>query len=212
MWKTLPLVCLALAGSIAQAAQWTDLMNGKNLEGWEVRGDGSWSVMSDGTLVGQSDRQKPFKHQSWLYTNKEFTEFDLSFDYWMQLGANSGVSVGDHSRARYAIPGAEPGPPRTPARIAYEINLDNGEPVDYDITGSIYLLAKARTGVQNRTDWNHFEMQVRKDRIRVSINGHVVCEHATLPDRPTAGPIGLQLHDTRDVVMFRHIQLRTVEQ
>jgi hypothetical protein len=69
---------------------------------------------------------------------------------------------------------------------------------------------KARTGVQKRTDWNKFEMQVRKDRIRVSINGQLVCEHATLPDRPTTGPIGLQLHDTRDVVMFRRIRLRNV--
>jgi hypothetical protein len=207
MRKTIAVLFLASSG-VAPAAEWTSLMNGKNLDGWEVRGGGVWSVMSDGTLVGQADRQHPFPHQSWLYTKKEFAEYDLSFEYWMQLGSNSGVSVGDRSRARYAISSAEPGPPRTPARIAYEINLDNGEPVDYDITGSIYLLAKAKAGVQNRTDWNTLEMRVRKGSIRVSVNGQVVCEHATLPDRPTAGPIGLQLHDARDVVMFRQIRIR----
>jgi hypothetical protein len=51
-------------------------------------------------------------------------------------------------------------------------------------------------------------MRVRKGSIRVSVNGQVVCEHATLPDRHTAGPIGLQLHDARDVVMFRQIRIR----
>ncbi len=29
------------------------LFNGKNLDGWEVIGDSQWTVMADGTLVGQ---------------------------------------------------------------------------------------------------------------------------------------------------------------
>ena len=34
------------------AADWKPL-NGKNLDGWEVIGDGQWTVMADGTLLGQ---------------------------------------------------------------------------------------------------------------------------------------------------------------
>ena len=112
------------------------------------------------------------------------------------------------SRARYAVPGPEANPSKTPARIAYEINIDNGEPHDYDITGSIYLIVKAHTGVQNRLDWNTMDIQVRNNLIRVSLNGKVVAEHAGFPDRPKVGPIGLQLHDFRDVVMFRKIRVR----
>lgn len=200
-------VCLCLCG-LLRAGEWKDLTNGKNLDGWVVIGGGAWSVMQDGTILGQADPQHPFRHQSWIYTNAEFQEFDVRLDYWMRLGSNSGVSIGDQSRARYAVAGPESDANRTPARIAYEINIDNGPPVDYDITGSVYLLAKAEYGGQNRTDWNTLEIQVRKDLIRVLLNGKLVASHPGLPDRPKAGPIGLQLHDSRDVVMFRHIQIR----
>jgi hypothetical protein len=201
---------LCLCGT-SRAADWKDLLNGKNLDGWQVIGTGVWSVLKDGTLVGQADPQTPFQQQSWLYTKAEFQEFDLRLEYWMRLGSNSGVSIGDKSRARYAVSGPESDGHRTPARIAYEINIDNGQPVDYDITGSIYLIAKAEVGVQNRTDWNTLEIQARKNLIRVLVNGKVVAEHPGLPERPKAGPIGLQLHDSRDVVMFRNIQIKEAQ-
>lgn len=201
------LLLLAMTG-VLDAAEWKDLLNGKNLDGWEVVGNGVWSVLKDGTLVGQADPEKPFQQQSWLYTKSEFKEYDLQVNYWMRLGSNSGISIGDRSRARYAVPGPESNPERTPARIAYEINLDNGKPVDYDITGSLYLIAKAQPGLQNSTDWNTIEVQVRKNMIRVKVNDTTVVENPGVPDRPKAGPIGLQLHDNRDVIMFRNIRLR----
>jgi hypothetical protein len=43
------------------------------------------------------------------------------------------------------------------------------------------------------------------------VNGKVVAEHPGLPERPKAGPIGLQLHDSRDVVMFRNIQIKEAQ-
>jgi hypothetical protein len=201
-------LALLLAAPGFGSGGWTDLLNGKDLDGWEVIGNGVWSVLKGGVVVGQSDPQNPFKMQSWLYTKREFKQYDLTLDYWMRLGSNSGVSIGDGSRARYAVPGPEANPSKTPARIAYEINIDNGEPHDYDITGSIYLIVKAHTRVQNRLDWNTMDIQVRNNLIRVSLNGKVVAEHAGLPDRPKVGPIGLQLHDFRDVVMFRKIRVR----
>lgn len=201
---------LLLALSAAQPGGWTNLLNGIDLDGWEVVGGGVWSVMKDGTVTGQSDPRSPFKGQSWLYTRREFNEYDLYLEYWMRLGSNSGISIGDKSRARYAVPGPEADGKRTPARIAYEINIDNGPPVDYDITGSIYLFARAEQGVQNRNDWNSMEIQVRNNLIRVKVNGKVVVEHPGVPERPKAGPIGLQLHDSRDVLMFRNIRIREV--
>src|SRR5580698_1602801 len=47
-------ICLAtlLAGYLA-AADEKPMFNGKNLDGWEVIGDGQWTVMQDGTLLGQ---------------------------------------------------------------------------------------------------------------------------------------------------------------
>ena len=98
-----------------------DLFNHKNLDGWEVIGDGVWHVLSDGTLMGERDlrpvlRDAPFLHpggvgyrdwlnvQSWLYTKRnDFAQFDLTVEYWVRAGGNSGISIRDTSRAQYAI-------------------------------------------------------------------------------------------------------------
>ena len=42
----------ALSGPL-RAADAKPLFNGKNLDGWEIIGDGQWTVMSDGTVLGQ---------------------------------------------------------------------------------------------------------------------------------------------------------------
>ncbi len=193
--------------SCPAAETWVDLMNGKDLTGWEVRGKGVWTVLDGGILLGQCDPANPCLPQSWLYTEKEFEgSFDLSLDYWLRLGGNSGVSIGDRLRASNAIDPKAGGP--TPARTAYEVNIDNGPGGDYDITGSIYKLALAVPGVQRRTGWNTLLIEVRKDLIRVTLNGRLVAQHPRLPERPKNGPIGLQLHSPEDVVMFRNLRIR----
>lgn len=196
-----------LAASLATASDWIPLFDGKTLEGWEVIGEGVWTVMSDGTLLGQCDPRKPCLHQSWLYTKKEFGEFDLYLEFWTRLGGNSGVSIRDTSRARWAV-GTEWDPNRTPSHIGYEIQISNGYPDRYP-TGSIYLLAPAKDP-DMRNDWNTLEIESRFDRIRVKLNGKLVAEHPGLPDRPKVGPIGLQLHDRNSIVMFRNIRIREI--
>jgi hypothetical protein len=209
VWATLALVGLSCPLGAQQGSGWVDLFNGKDLTGWQVRGLGIWSALDGGILMGQCDPAKPCLPQSWLYTEKEFSgEFDLSLEYWLRIGGNSGVSIGDRLRAKFAIDPKSGYP--TPARSAYEVNIDNGPGVDYDITGSIYKLALAKKGVQRRTDWNTLFIEVRKDLIRVNLNGQVVAEHPGLPERPKDGPIGLQLHSPEDVVMFRNLRIREV--
>ena len=111
-------VLTLFAGSLAAAGS-TPLFNGKNLDGWEVIGDGQWTVMADGILLGQriGDLRKmlapgwtlpapqQFKGwidtQSWLYTKRsDFGEFDLHLEYWTKTSGNSGVSIRDTSRAQ----------------------------------------------------------------------------------------------------------------
>ncbi len=196
------------------------LFNGKDLDGWESVGDGLWTVLKDGTLVGQRmpanlEKRGPWPleefrlwlhTQAWLYTKKDFAEFDLRLDYWARSGGNSGVSIRDTSRARHAVT-YPPEFTRTPARIGYEIQISNHYDDDYP-TGSIYLFAKAKPGVQVDDQWNTLEISSRNDRIRVSLNGQLVSEHPGDPARAKSGPIGLQLHDQFSLMMFRNIQIR----
>jgi hypothetical protein len=44
----------------------------------------------------------------------------------------------------------------------------------------------------------------------VTLNGQLVAEHAGDPQRPKAGPIGLQLHDQFSIIMFRNVRIREI--
>lgn len=91
--KLLVLVGALLAAGSAAAQDWKNLYNGRNLDGWEVKGDGLWKVLADGTLIASpvSGAKNPFgpawpvtitekqyldwrQTQAWLYTTAEFGE------------------------------------------------------------------------------------------------------------------------------------------
>jgi 3-keto-disaccharide hydrolase len=189
----------------------SDLFNKKNLDGWEVVGDGVWTVMKDGTLVGQRNPQvnaKTDPNQSWLYTKKEFGEFDLHLEWWTRLGGNSGVSLRDQTRAIHSF-GAQADPKLTPSHVGYEIQISNGYKDKYP-TGSLYLFEAAKTGYQVENDWNSMDIESRNNIIRVKLNGHVIMENAGDPKRSKIGPIGLQLHDMTSLVMFRNITMKEI--
>lgn len=202
-----------LAGTFAGAATpgpWRPLFNGENLDGWESVGTGIWTVMSDGTLLGQRDLKEKLAHQSWLYTNKEYGQFDLQLDYWTRYGGNSGVSFHDPSRGKWSIDTPQWDPNRTPSHLGYEIQILNEPNVKEYGTGSIYLFERAKLGVEKLNDWNHMEIQVRANMIRVLVNGQLVAANPGDPNRPKFGPIGLQLHDRSALIMFRNIRIREV--
>jgi hypothetical protein len=216
-----------LATAALHAADFKPLFNGKNLDGWEVIGDGQWTGLSDGTLVGQRvvDLRKQlvpggplatandFRHwvdaQSWLYTvRNDFGEFDLHVDYWIRTNGNSGISIRDSSRAKWGII-SPPDYTKTPSKIGYEIQINNRYP-DPHPSGSIYGFMDAPKDAQRDDDWNAMDILSRKDKITVKLNGRVVAEHEGDPKRPKTGPIGLQLHDQFQIVMFRNIRIAEI--
>lgn len=183
--------------------------------------------MADGTLIAApvSGGKNPFgqawpvtlaekqyldwrQTQSWLYTVAEFREFDLHVEYLTPLGGNSGISIRDGTRAKYAF-GPNPDFSKTPAHFGYEIQILNGVRTKFT-SGSIYLFAPAVFGHEKENDWNSLDIESRDDLIRVRLNGHEVARHPGDPGRPKAGPIGLQLHDRFSSIMFRNIRIREV--
>jgi hypothetical protein len=213
-----------LSAVLLPAEDWHALFNGKNLDGWEVRGDSTWTVLKDGSLIGGRPHINPFKEwplprdqyrawfepQSWLYTTGEFDQFDLHVEYWIPPGGNSGVSIRDTSRAKYALVGPDHDSSRTPSHVGYEIQiLANGGDDKYP-TGSVYLFVPAKTGFQHTDDWNNLDIESRHDMIRVRLNGHPVAESPGDPARSKTGPIGLQLHDRFAWIMFRNIRVKEI--
>jgi len=217
---------LALGGASAQ--DWRILYNGKNLDGWETKGDGLWKVLADGMLIAYpvSGSKNPFgsswpltitekqymdwrQTQAWLYTVAEFGEYDLHLEYLTPVGGNSGVSIRDSTRGQYAY-GPNPDFKKTPAHFGYEIQILNAVKTKYP-SGSIYLFAPAVFGHEKESEWNSLDIESRNDSIRVKLNGHEVARHPGESGRPKAGPIGLQLHDRFSVIMFRNIKIREIK-
>jgi hypothetical protein len=211
----------ALVVPSVSADGWTQLFNGKSLDGWEAVGDGVWTILAEGTLVGQRNPgNPPFENdtlttqkyrgwvnvQAWLYTRREFGDFDLELEYWLRTKGNSGISLRDPSRGKYGV-AMPPDFTKTPSKLGYEIQLNNQYP-DQHASGSIYTFTKAPTGAQIDNQWNRLRIESRANLIRVLINGKLVSEHPGDPKRPVRGPIGLQLHDQFSVVMFRNIRIR----
>jgi hypothetical protein len=208
-------------------ADFKPMFNGRNLDGWEVIGDGQWTVMADGAVLGQriSDLRKmmvpggplptpsQFKGwvdtQSWLYTKRnDYGEFDLHLEYWTKTTGNSGVSIRDTSRAKSAII-TPPDYTHTPSKIGYEIQINNRFP-DPHPSGSIYGFVDAPKDAQHDDDWNAMDITSRNEKITVSLNGRVVAEHAGDPKRSKTGPIGLQLHDQFSIIQFRNVKIREI--
>ena len=221
---------LALWLAVAASTLFADekpMFNGKNLDGWEIIGDGQWTVMKDGTLVGQrtGDLRKLLapgggfttpqqfnawvNAQSWLYTKRnDFGEFDLHLEYWTKSQGNSGVSIRDISRAKWGVT-VPVDYTKTPSKIGYEIQINNRYP-DPHPSGSIYGFVDAPKDAQHDDDWNAMDISSRNDKITVKLNARVVAEHAGDPQRPKTGPIGLQMHDQFSIVMFRNIRIREI--
>jgi Domain of Unknown Function (DUF1080) len=212
------------------AQPWQPLFNGKDLTGWQVIGDGKWDVLAGGILLGHpvsGVEKNPYgpawpisnltekqyldwrQTQSWLYTAAEFGEFDLHLEYLTPAGGNSGISLRDHTRGKHAI-GPTPDYNLTPAHHGYEIQIINGVKTKYP-TGSIYLFAPATFGHEKLNDWNSLDIESRNAAIKIKLNGVEVASHPGDPARPKTGPIGLQLHDRFNLIMFRNIRLRAVK-
>ncbi len=166
----------AATGAVTLPADlgWKPLFNGKDLDGWEPRGNCIWTVMKEGTLLGQRTHQEVVSNsEAWLHTKRnDFGEFDLHAEFWLPPGGNSGISIRD-------------------PHIGY-----------------VYLLQAARMGVYRPGNWNSMEIESRKERIRVRVNGELVAESAGEAARAKTGPIGLQLHDRFSFVMFRNLRVR----
>jgi len=205
------LLSLLGVGAVLCSAQWVNLItqkgvpNGKDIQGWEVIGDGYWSIWKDGTVVGQRGEASKAKGQSWLYTKKEYGEFDLQLQYWNRYYGNSGLSIRDVARAKeYDIPSGS-----RPSAIGYEIQI-NAHDVKFP-TGSVYHFVPAKGGKENEFDWNSLEIQSRNSGITVLLNGVKVSFFEGDPKRSLTGPIGLQLHDGTAMAMWRNIRIRELK-
>src|SRR5436190_12241853 len=69
---------------------WVELFNGKDLDGWVVRGGKAKYRVEDGQIVGSS---VPNTANSFLCTKKDYGNFILELEFKVDPKLNSGVQI-----------------------------------------------------------------------------------------------------------------------
>jgi len=214
--------CLMTGVLHGQDDGFTPLFNGKDLTGWVYgrRGDaenrtGKGYQVENGVLFTTDEDGGN------LYTEKEYADFVLRFDFKLTGNANNGVGI------RAPLEGDA-------AYVGIEIQVldDSGSkytnlrPAQYH--GSIYQIVAPKRGFQKPVgEWNSEEITAKGRQITVKLNGTTIVD-ASLDDvkdeallakhrdlsRPegsrgianSRGHIGLLGHGTR--VEFRNIRIK----
>ncbi len=182
------------------------LFNGKDMDGWEMVGGGSFRV-EDGLLVTEGGMGLLWN------TTRKIGNATLRAVYKVSRPEdNSGVFVRIGERPEHIW---------YPVHHGYEVQILATDD-DYHRTGCIYSLTKAPAGVQKPPgEWNVLDITMRGLLIDVELNGTAMTHFdpsAELPEQkfeyePKRGPreesgyIGLQNHDGDSVVSFKEVSV-----
>jgi len=84
--------------ALAAGADWQSLFDGKTLDGWIQRNGKAKYTVEDGAIVGTTVLNTP---NSFLCTEKMYTDFVLELEFLVEKGMNSGIQIRSHSFRYY---------------------------------------------------------------------------------------------------------------
>ena len=208
MLRTCATLLFATTALLAADPGFTPLFDGKTLNGWKlVHGRGPGYVVQDGTIVCPEDGGGN------LFTEKEYANFVVRFEFKMAPGGNNGLGIrapleGDAAYAGMELQILDDQHERYKGKIKSEQHH-----------GSIYDVIPARTGyLKPAGEWNEEEVTANGSRIRIKLNGVIIIdadldtvqEPKVLAKHPglrnKTGHLGFLGHGTR--VEFRNIRLK----
>ena len=201
---------------------WTTFFNTDSKEGWtQLNGKATYEI-KDGVVIGTTKAGEP---NSFLSTDKEYSDFVLEYEVKVDTALNSGVQIRSHqypSDTTMMITNSEGKEvernfPKDRV-YGYQVELD---PSPRSYSGGIYEEAgrgwlndlsdnpEAREAF-NRDDWNKFRIEAQGDNIKTYVNGVLATD--LVDDKTASGFIALQVHGIRDEgpyqVMWRNIRLK----
>ena len=158
---------VALADDAAKASGseegFVSLFDGKTLDGWQ--GNKKGYVVKDGSIVCD-----PAGGGGNLYTEKEYSDFVLRFEFKLTEGANNGIGI------RTPMQG-------DPAYVGMEVQVldDSSDKYkgikDWQRHGSVYGIIAAKRGhLKPVGEWNTEEITVNGRKVKVVLNGVTIVE------------------------------------
>jgi hypothetical protein len=178
--------------------------NGKDLTGWTMVGDQTWSA-KDGLLDTTGGPEG-----GWIRTDKVYKDFILRLEFKLAKDGNSGIFLRATAEGNPAYTGME-----------VQIMDDYGQPPSKTSTGSLFAAAAPRVSpTKPAGEWNDAEIICIGRRVKVTMNGQYlysvnlddpemnasISEQFRFPNRAPAGFIGLQNHGLP--AQFRNIRIK----
>ena len=187
----------------ASESGWTSLFDGESLAGWSVLNGTATYEARDGRIIGTSVADSP---NSFLATDREFSDFILELEFLVDRDMNSGVQIRSHSLPEY----------RDGRVHGYQVEID---PSDRKWTGGLYdesrrgwlFALDGRPTEQDafrQDEWNHFRIEARGDHIRTWVNGVLVTD--LIDPLTPRGFIALQVHSVSDENVGLGVQWRGI--
>ncbi len=144
------------------------LFNGINLDGWT--GNKINYYAENGMIVSNPSNQVAKDATRNLYTEKEYSDFIMRFEFQLTPGANNGLGIRTPTTGDAAYEGME-----------LQI-LDNDAPIykdlkPYQFHGSVYGVIPALRGYLKPVgEWNEQEVKAIGNRITITLNGKVILD------------------------------------
>jgi hypothetical protein len=227
------LMLLSACGTVMAADGWTDLFNGKDLEGWVQRGGKAKYTIEDGAVVGTSTMGTP---NSFMCTGRDYGDFVLEYEFKVDPRLNSGVQIRSQSFSTAKELTWEGKQIKIPAdRVhGYQIEIDPDPKKDrwwaagiFDEARRGWLYPGALGGdakeftaqgrkIFKQGDWNKVQVEAIGDTIKTTLNG-IPC--ASIKDSMTpSGFIALQVHSIGEnktvdgsQVRWRNLKIKEVK-
>lgn len=173
---------------LSACTQTTSLIDGGgSLAGWQESGDAHWKV-NEGSIESSGTGN------GYLATVAEYSDFELSAEFWVDATTNSGIFIRCKNRTNIH--------PDT----CYELNIWDEHPKQEARTGAIvFKVMPPLEQVDTIGRWNLYEISAKGGVLIVAVNGQTT---ARMEDAdPTPGFIALQHYET-GTVKFRNIKIK----
>ncbi|QDT32285.1 family 16 glycoside hydrolase [Thalassoglobus polymorphus] len=196
-------------GSLEQG--FVSLLSGEGLAGWVVHEGRADAWKQDGETISCTGAGG-----GWLRTEKEYSDFQLKFEYKLQPGCNTGLGIRCPSDGNPTFTGIELQLLDDTAEKYKSLRADQ-------YTGSLYYQVAPQTKPELKPagEWNECEVICLGDQITVKMNGQVVNninlarptgekpgteKTWKLAERPPLGHLALQSHPSQ--VEFRNLRVK----
>ena len=180
------------------------LFNGRNLSGWQTKGNWVYDIDGTVTLQPRAGETGWQRFDAYLFTVRKFRDFVLDLEFKIEPTGNSGVffCVAD---------------PLDPVSRGIELQvLDTfglAKPGHHDCGGIIRAMAPSKNMVKAPGEWNRYTLSLKDRHLTVDFNGErtIVLELDASPmrDRPVDGHIGFQ--DEAKRVWYRNVRIRELK-